>query len=67
MPSMPIAVCAAAGEPILIEPDFEQSWPYEGPGARGLGVGATCAFDDQRPQLPRSDMFAWQLNDTSRN
>ena len=54
---------AAAGEPILIEPDFEQSWPYEGPDDRGLGVGAACAFDDQRSQLPRADKFAWQLND----
>src|SRR5262245_2860816 len=53
----------AAGAPILIEPDFVQSWPYEGPDDRGLGIGATCAFDDQRDKLPRSDNFAWQLND----
>src|SRR5204863_6121977 len=25
--------------------------------------GATCAFDDQRAQLPHADKFAWQLND----
>ena len=54
---------AAAGEPILVEPDFMQSWPYDRDDDRGLAAGTVCAFDDQRPALPRSAKFAWQLED----
>ena len=52
---------AAAGEPILIEPDFVQAWPYEREGD-SVGVAA-CTFDDQRANLPRDQEFAWQLED----
>ncbi len=54
---------AAGSPPILIEPDFVQSWPYQGPADRGPSAGPTCAFDDQRTQLPRAAKFAWQLED----
>ncbi|HUQ87899.1 MAG TPA: S8 family serine peptidase [Vicinamibacterales bacterium] len=50
------------GEPVLIEPDFIQSWPY-GKTDSGLGAGAACNFEDQRGQLPHEETFAWHLED----
>src|SRR5690349_22985866 len=53
---------AAAGQPILIEPDFVQPW-LDNREETGLAAGDTCGFDDQRSSLPRSQTFAWQLDD----
>ena len=51
-----------AGAPVLIEPDFVQSW-LDDRDETGLAAGGACAFDDQRSALPRSGTFAWQLDD----
>ena len=58
---------AAAGAPVLIEPDLEQEWPYENPLTRDdrtvLAAGEVCAFNDQRSDLPNVREFAWHLRD----
>ncbi|HEX6162693.1 MAG TPA: S8 family serine peptidase [Vicinamibacterales bacterium] len=50
------------GTPVLIEPDFEQSW-LDDRDETGLAAGGACTFDDQRSSLPRADKFAWHLDD----
>ena len=58
---------AAAGAPVLIEPDFVQQWPYQDPaGRRGNGLAAAaCVFHDQKDDLPHVDgTFAWHLDRT---
>jgi hypothetical protein len=60
---------AAAGAPIVVEPDFVQEWPYENPPIRGeepplAAAAAVCVFNDQLSELPHVDKrFAWHLDD----
>jgi subtilisin family serine protease len=60
---------AAAGAPMLVEPDFVQEWPYENPAVRkrhgSLATsGSACIFNDQVSDLPHIDHdFAWHLDD----
>ena len=53
------------GAPVLIEPDFEQEWPYENPSSRdpdALAAAGACIFNDQLDDLPHvSGSFAWHL------
>jgi subtilisin family serine protease len=61
------AAAAAAGGPVLVEPDFIQEWPYENPRVRAGGSPAAsdaCVFNDQVASLPKVDgRFAWHLDD----
>jgi hypothetical protein len=60
---------AAAGVPVIVEPDFIQEWPYENPLVRDgevslAAAGAVCVFNDQLPELPHVDKkFAWHLEE----
>ena len=60
---------AAAGAPVVVEPDYVQEWPYENPIVRDsdaplAAAGALCVFNDQVPELPHVDKtFAWHLDD----
>ena len=56
---------SAANAPTEVEPDLLQEWKNdEDPEALGFAAGARCEFDNQNPQLPQGEKFAWFLDDT---
>lgn len=57
---------AVAGQPVLVEPDIKQTWPYPAPpAAQGAALAAApqCVFADQMGDLPKGPAFAWHLAD----
>lgn len=55
----------AIGEPVYVEPDLEQEWPYlnrEQPGGAGI-AGGECAANGPDPAWPSKTEFAWHLSD----